>query len=421
MRPWFRLDLNGLFAAFLVFLVPMLLPFARASEAPIVIGAFVGAIALPGRGAGLLRNPAVRGFALAALAYFLAAMISAMDAVAAEKSWTTALASVRLLLFGVGIMALCERAREHGVPARSLARALGVAAALPVAFWTIDALVQIVSGYSLGGTLDADRLSGIFGADDLKLGPLLSALAPLLLWPLLRRSRQLLFASYLAVLLVVLMAGARAGWVSFAVVSLAFAWRLAEGSKRKLAIWLGTGLLVAAVAGIAAYQFSPSFKVRVERTLRASEGDADFALAGRVPIFATASAMARAHPINGVGVRGFRYAYAEHAAPSDRWVDATTGIGAAHAHQLILELLTETGIIGLLIWLAGGIALFRVWRQTSNDPLACAPWVALGVLLFPLNTHLAFYSSFLGIVLGWLMALACAQSMLNPREAKDAT
>lgn len=420
MRPLFRLDLNGLFAALLVFLVPMLLPFARAAEAPIVIGAFVGALALPGRGAALLRNPAVRGFALAALAYVLAALVSAIDAVAAEKSWTTALASVRLLLFGIGVMALCERAREHGVPARSLARALGVAAALPVAIWTIDALVQIASGVSLGGTLDADRLSGIFGADDLKLGPMLSTLAPLLLWPLLKRSRQLLIGCYLAVLLVVLMAGSRAGWVSFAVVSLAFAWRLAQGSKRRLAVWLAAGLLVGAVAGLAAHQFSPSFKVRVERTLRAGEGDADFALAGRVPIFTTAQAMARAHPINGVGVRGFRYAYAEHAQPGDRWVDPKTGIGAAHAHQLLLELLTETGVIGLLIWLLGGLALWRVWRQTSNEPIACAPWVALCVLLFPLNTHLAFYSSFLGMVLGWLMALACAQSMLNPREAGDA-
>ena len=421
MRPLFRLDLNGLFAALLVFLVPMLLPFARTAEVPVVIGAFVGALALPGRGASLLRNPAVRGFVLATLAYFLAALISAVDAVASEKSWTTALASVRLLLFGLGIMALCERAREHGVPARSLTRALGIAAALPIAFWTLDALVQIVTGYSLGGTLDADRLSGIFGADDLKLGPMLSTLAPLLLWPLLGRSRQLLIAAYLAVLLVILLAGSRAGWVSFTVVSLAFAWRLAEGSKKRLSLWLGAGLVVAGIGAALAYQFSPSFEVRVERTLRAGDGDADFALAGRVPIWTTAENMVRAHPLNGVGVRGFRHAYAEYASADDPWVDPTSGIGAAHAHQLVLELMTETGVIGLLLWVFGAVALLRVWRRTHAEPLARAPWVALAVLLFPLNTHLAFYSSFLGMVLGWLMALACAQSMLNPREAGDGT
>ena len=419
MNPFSRLDRNGGFAALLVFLVPMLLPFGRTAEAPIVIGVFIGALALPGRLRAMLAHPAVRAFTLAAGAYFLAALFSTFDAVFAEKSWTTALASVRLLLFGFGVIALCERAREHGVPARQLGQSLSIAAAVPIAIWTIDALVQVASGHSIGGSLDADRLSGIFGADDLKLGPLLPALAPLLLWPLLQRSRAVLVVAYLLILIVVLLAGSRAGWVSYALVSALIVWRLARGSKRRLAIWGAAALLMATIAGTAAYQLSPSFEARVARTLGGSQADADFALAGRVPIWVTAVRMAGAHPINGVGVRGFRYAYPLHASPADRWVDTESQTGASHAHQLLLELLTETGILGLLFWLVGSVALIRAMLLTSTEAFVRAPWVALGVLAFPFNTHLAFYSSFMGMVLGWLLALACAQSMLFPRETED--
>jgi hypothetical protein len=34
--------------------------------------------------------------------------------------------------------------------------------------------------------------------------------------------------------------------------------------------------------------------------------------------------------------------------------------------------------------------------------------VALGVMLFPLNTHLAFYSAWWGLLFAWLLGLWCA-------------
>ncbi len=331
---------------------------------------------------------------------------------APAKSWSTALASLRFLAFAVGMLALVEVALARGVEPRRLSIGLAWVGALPLALWSADALLQAATGYSLGGPLQADRLSGIFGADDLKLGPLLPTLAPLLLWPLLAGPRALLALAWLALLLVVLLAGSRAGWISYALVSGLLAWRLARGSWRALLVWVATAALVAVAIAALAYQASDSFRARVDRTLAAGSGQVDVALAGRVPIFQTAARMALAHPVNGVGVRSFRNAYPAYAEPGDPWVDPAQRTGAAHAHQILLELLTEVGLIGLALWLGAAWVLWRCARQSSGA-LAQAPWVALAVLTFPLNTHLAFYSSFLGIVLAWLLVLACLQGRLQ--------
>jgi len=40
--------------------------------------------------------------------------------------------------------------------------------------------------------------------------------------------------------------------------------------------------------------------------------------------------------------------------------------------------------------------------------------LALGVMLFPLNTHLAFYSAWWGLLFGWLLGLWCAALYVEP-------
>ncbi|WP_267100756.1 hypothetical protein, partial [Xanthomonas sacchari] len=35
------------------------------------------------------------------------------------------------------------------------------------------------------------------------------------------------------------------------------------------------------------------------------------------------------------------------------------------AHQIVLEVLAETGVIGLLLWLAGAAQAWRAWRYAS--------------------------------------------------------
>lgn len=390
----------------LVGAVPLLLPFSRSVELPVLVAALIALRALLRAPRDWLSTPPARAILLCCGAYTLAAAISALDAAAPQKTWTSVAASLRLGLYGLGLVWLWQHALAQGEHAHRLARGCLLAAALPLALWLADALLQALAGWSLGGPAEADRLSGIFGADNLKLGPLLPVLAPLLLWPLIGGDRRALLLVWLALLLVVLLAGARAGWISFALVSLLLAVRLAGGSRQRLLALLAGSALLALLAGIGSYQWSPTFQARVDRTLALAAGDPDHALAGRLWIWQASLAMGQAHPVNGVGIRSYRHAYPEHARPGDPWVDPQAGTGAAHAHHWVLELLTETGLIGLLLWLTAGWMLWRLYRRRRSDWPAQGAWAALFVLMFPVNTHLALYSTFMGVVLAWLLALA---------------
>ena len=137
-------------------------------------------------------------------------------------------------------------------------------------------------------------------------------------------------------------------------------------------------------------------------------------------IWHASARMIAAHPLSGVGVRGFRYAYPAYADPGDDFVNAKTDEGAYHAHQLALEVLSETGAIGLLFWIAGATCAIRAWRRAGvrTRERAFAPGLALAAMCFPLNTHLAFYSAWWGLLFWWLLALYCAA--LGAEDDRDA-
>jgi O-antigen ligase len=174
------------------------------------------------------------------------------------------------------------------------------------------------------------------------------------------------------------------------------------------------------IAGTLAWQFSPRFHTRAERTLSAfngSEAGVNTALSGRLDIWSTAWKVYLAHPVNGVGVRDFRYAYPDFAPPTGEFVTTQAcgrGQGACHPHQLVLEILTNTGTIGFALWVAGAYLAWRRWRAVGRAArqVAFPVTIALAVTLFPINTHLAFYSAWWGLLFWWLLALWCASLYL---------
>ena len=152
-----------------------------------------------------------------------------------------------------------------------------------------------------------------------------------------------------AVGVVVLLAGARAAWLTYGLVLVFSGWRLL-GWKKLLGVFAFGALSLVLLTVV-----SPQFRERIERTtqaLAADESGVDVALSGRAQIWQAAVCMVRKHPVNGVGTRNFR----EEFPACDPAPDATPAWGsgpAFHAHQIILEILSETGVIGLLLWLAG--------------------------------------------------------------------
>ena len=391
-----------------LWLVIALLPFGRSAELGTLL-CILGTLIL------FMRSPqALREHAGARLllwlfaAYFGAALLSAFDAVNAGKSWTAVAGYLRYAPFGLyACFALRRWARLQ---------TLYVAVAALVALWAVDAWVQAMTGYSLGGRADVLRVSGIFGADNLKLGPVLASLSPFVLWAAQARwGWRGLVAGFVFLLGPILLAGSRAAWLTYALVGLAFAWHASRTPMRFLG-WCGGAALAAVLAMALAWQFSPRFHARAAQTLLAVQGssqDVDQALSGRMDIWRTALAVFAAHPINGVGVRDFRYIYPQYARHGDRFLSVEAcgpGEGACHPHQLLLEVAVDTGTLGLALWLAAAALALRAWRRVGRAARerAFPATLALAVTVFPLNTHLAFYSAWWGLLFWWLLAVWCA-------------
>lgn len=392
-------------ATVIVLAVVALLPVGRMAELPIAVGALC-AIVLIARQRIMLRGDEAIGLATVLFAcYWLPVVLSAFAAVAPAKTWMTAATTLRFLPFACfAVWALR--------PAQHWDRVI-VAIAAVCLLWLIDAWVQIATGFSLGGAPEQERLSGIFGADNLKLGPVLATLAPFVLLAARRvAGRGGLLLAFFVVLVPVVMAGARAAWLAYAIVCTVFVWRETGSLRRFVPMLLGVALAMI-LAFVAIERDSSALQARVARTLLALDGTAlsiDEASAGRVSIWRTSIAMIAAHPLTGVGARGFRHAYLEHAQAGDRFAYADAHTGASHAHQIVLEVLSETGVIGLLFWISGTFFAIRAWRRagSAQRERAFAPALALVAMCFPLNTHLAFYSAWWGLLFWWLLALYCA-------------
>ena len=355
-------------------------------------------------------------------AYWLPELVSAFDSVDPGRALREAAVDLRYLpfLWLVASAVANRRGRRTTFGGLSIIVAVWTIDALlqavtgtsPV-FFGIDAIKQVISGRPMCSAEDVaavDRLSGILGPCNLKLGIVLASLSPFALFWTGRRLGTLGWvAAAAAIGIVVLLAGSRASWVTYALVLAISGWRLLGWRRLLVVFGVGAVLLGALTVG------SPDVRERVVRTTQLVQGDegVDQALSGRSRIWGAALCMAREHPFNGVGARGFREAFP--ACDPDPDVAPAWGEGPAyHAHQIVLEVVSETGFFGLLLWLAGAALAWRAWRfadAAARERARPAMW-ALVVTVFPFNTHLAFYSTFWG---GFTLLLAAlyAGSLLS--------
>ncbi len=411
----------GRWAPLWVIVFVALLPAPGIAESVLVLGALFTVVRLlqlrlKGGIAPLLSVPAWALTTVLFLAYWLPQLVSAVGAADAEKVWSKVAAGLRYLPFMWLVAIAVARERRRRITFAGVALITGVwvldaalqalAGTSPL-FWSMDQLKWAINGHALCTPQEVavvDRLGGVFGPCNLKLGPVLASLSPFLLFAAGRRFGTAGWLAAAAVTgVVIVLAGSRASWITYALVLLFSGWRLL-GAKR---MWL---LLALALAGAVALGLASSqVRERIARTALVFNGDAagvDAALSGRGQIWSAALCMVREHPFNGVGARGFRQAYP--GCDPDPARTAAWGEGPAlHAHQIVLEILAETGVIGLLLWLAGAALAWRAWRyapavaRTRAGPAA----LALTVTVFPFNTHLAFYSAFWGGLTLMLAAL----------------
>jgi len=427
-------DRAGRWAPYWVLAYVALWPLPGVAEGVLVLGALYAATRMVMRrlqGRARLLGPAAWALtSILFLGYWLPQAFSAFDAVDPAAAWSKAAGGLRYLPF-MWLVAIAV-----ATPQRRALTLRGLAAI--TAIWTLDAWVQAVAGtspwfWSLdqlkqlagGGALCsaeeaalADRLSGALGPCNLKFGQVLASLSPFLLLPAAARfGRGGWLLATLAMGVALLLAGSRASWISFLLVVAYSGWRLLGGRRLLLLAMLGVGVAAALGAGM------PQLRERLARTAQAWDGNeegVEQALSGRIRIWKAAACMIEAHPVNGVGARGFRDAYPQcdpQAGQQGVWGEGP----ALHAHQIVLEILAETGVLGLLLWLAAAAQAWRAWRfaPPAARDRARPAMLALAVTVFPLNTHLAFHSTFWG-GLTVLLAALYAGSLLA-RDARPAS
>ena len=281
-----------------------------------------------------------------------------------------------------------------------------------ISFWCLDALLQFFVGMNLlGYPLNNGLVDGLFSPKG-TLGHVLAILSPIY-FEIIRRyhaRHRYLWLLLLILFCVVLLGGKRAAWImllsSCGIYSiyLFYLYRLSA-----LKIFLVGIPVVILTLGLLVTQYHP-LNTRVNDTLGLFSEDYEQinqSTSMRLPIWQTGIKIYVDHQINGIGPRGFRYAYASYADADDFFlVDGRSG--TTHPHLTLLEILVETGSLGLLGYLIFWLYLMRLIFQLTRENRAYhLPWLfSIVVAVLPYNAGSAFYASYWSSIIWLIIPLA---------------
>lgn len=390
----------------------LVLPIGRVVEVAVMLMAIAGLYLACKHWRSWRRDPAVRLFICVFLLAWIPILISLADAVRPQSTVMMSVNHLRFAFSGLFILHVLSTPAAHE-------RFLAWCAWL-LLFWIADGLLQMGFGRDLFGFATpqimpgVERVNALFGMHGLVYGTLVTVFCPLL-WEHARRrwARWALAGVVLATVIITLGSGTRSAWISIAVLLLAYAVLLVI-HYRRLPLRLTATVMATAVLTVTALWFgSAQFAARVNNALGALTNSSETftdAVGHRYWIARGALNMIRDNPLNGVGAGGFRYAFPSYAAADDPFINAEPPISPYHSHNVWLEILSESGIIGALglfamltIMLVSGIRAPPGTRRIMLPYALC-----LLVAYFPFNTHMAIYSSFWSQILWWLIGLYCA-------------
>jgi len=391
-----------------------LLPFSRLAEIPLS----ALALCLPFLARSAEHRQRIRRVSIIVvpifLCFWLPMVASSIDSYLPQKSWVSSIAALRYLaaVLTMAVLLRADSARWRVIRWTSFL----------LVFWAVDGFVQLIFGVDLFGiAMNPDRLNALFVQKYQFFGPTLAMLSPLLLeharrnWP-----TWAWVASFTLTLGAVLIAGMRAGWLIMGLVLIVYMWLMFRRENRELRKASLSIPVFVFTAIIGSYLVSPLFQARLEQSLIITQGTEEAVSVAsnlRMPIFKTSLTMFKAHPVNGVGVRAFPKAYMEYAAEDDIHIRNSGGkSGATHAHNLVLEVMSDTGSIGLLGLFAGFVLVLSFWRSmTSARRNEAFPFaLALALVLFPLNSHFALYGTYMSSLIWILFGLWAACIENNP-------
>ena len=354
----------------------------------------------------LWRDKPLRVLLCLFLCLWLPQLIALSSAVNPERSAKIALLYPLYLFCGVFILQELRRAGN-------LSR-LSLALLLIVVFWCVDGLLQYHFGANLLGYPYQDgMLSGMF-YPKLRLGIILAVLVPIALETLrnLNRDSPYTWLLLLPFAVVVLLSGRRSAWFMLLIGLSAYLPLVFISLSARVRYIIAGTLCVAVVLVGSVYFKRPDINRRIVLLggILNSEYQAERATSMRTPIWDTAVNTFQDNWLNGVGPRGFRYAYGIYADEDNYFVRQGRN-SQTHPHLVFLEIAVETGVLGLLGFILFYLTLLRYWWQGRHSTISGAWTAALLAATFPLNAHLAFYGSYWSGFLWLLIACTLAATL----------
>jgi len=402
-------------AWWLVLAVPVLLPFSNSYTYVTGIFAIGGIIVAVCYRRAIWSSDASRCLVFLFLALWLPMLIALPDAASPNHSLKSTLGYLHFLPAAY-FMCWLMRDAEGG-------RRVQIGLTLLLAFWSFDLLFQYIVGFNLlGYPYEGKRVTGMFYPQR-TLGIVLAAFAPIYLTSILFFIRNYKMAWLLVPLLIaaIFLSGSRASWLMLGIALVYAAWRMRKEIMRvawrnmTARLLLGFVIVITAVAS-SSYHLKHFSIDALERGMHP-----------RVELWNSAYKIWKDHWLNGIGVRGYRYImplpeYVTEA-PGKHIVSRKTGLGQSHPHLILAEIAAETGVVGLAGFVLFWIVLIHYLRRQLPDlrwqVMPCV--VTLAVIMLPLNSHKAFYSTFYSTNVWWMIALLLAASQHRETRTQGVT
>ena len=383
---------------------------------PVSIMALLGLIYLLKAPVGIWQSPATRAYIILFMCLWLPLLFSYPDAVNPERSVKTVFPYLRFLFMGIFVI---EAIRNIQISNR-----IHLLIFILMSFWCLDGVIQYFFTYNLlGFPKSSGYITGVF-FPEITIGHISAALSPLY-FEFVRRSShkyKWLWVLLLPLFAVVLLSGRRAAWIMLAVSTMGYLFYYLKLNRYELRIIkrlsvVGIFLLISLSMIVAS---NAPMQKRIAVTSNVLSGDYELindASGKRLHLWETSVNIFRANWINGVGPRGFRFVYQDYSA-SDNYFHE---IGQTHPHQMLLEIAAETGMLGIVGLLLFVFLLYR-FIKVNRLGMTLFPWyLSIIVVLFPINTHMAFYGSYWSSIFWWLMALSFATASIQLIENKQST
>jgi len=370
----------------------------------------------------------LRTFVILFLCLWIPLLISLIDAINPSRSSQTIFSYLRFLFAGLFII---QELSKDG----KFFRIFNNCVFFIILFWCIDASIQFFVGHNLlGYPYRPGEITGMFFPRN-TISHICAILSPIYFYVVFEYSHKnkLFWLSVIPVFFIVLISGRRAAWIMLALCTFGFfiyAY-LASFNKSKT---LRVSVIISFAIGVilaTTIMFNQPTKERFKETLGLFSFDYSLintATSIRLPIWGVAYSIFKEHPVNGIGPRGFRFVYHEYAkldadnieTKSDRLNYLfSLNLPPTHPHLLILEILAETGVIGLMGFFLFFYFLIKQRKIIKNVSYEFVFFIPVLVSLFPFNAHMAFYGSVWSSMIWLLMALYFAAMKLSLSKKTD--